>query len=426
MKGKKTQPPLSFLLHNSTTTMGAVCTTASSAPAYNHHQQAARRQTLTKQPPNYPNPHRELPQLPPILLDSETHTIHTLTGSRFQILPKASEFSANSGSPTKRPTSTSIVPGGVPRQISAKKRNLNIGYRDLMFKQVLGQGTYGEVHRGYWKGRKVAVKKIFPGTTKSQRIEVVSDFDREITILSKLDNKCSRICSFLGYVNEANQPLCLVFELCEGSVSTLLKMVRQKYAQVSWRVCLGILHDAAEACAFLHSQGVIHRDLKGENLLLESNFRCKLTDFGLSRELVGTKRQVMTVCGTPCWVAPEIFRNDPYDEKVDVYSFAILIWEIMASRKPYADNDGLDLTVQVGRKGLRPARLQNVPEELHQLMTQCWQEEPSKRPDFQYVMRALENVTLYVDQCGKLVSPVHTTGSWRGNRKSLNRHMAAV
>jgi serine/threonine protein kinase len=47
----------------------------------------------------------------------------------------------------------------------------------------------------------------------------------------------------------------------------------------------------------------------------------------------------MTVCGTPCWVAPEIFRNEPYDEKVDVYSFGILMWEVLAAKKPYADSD---------------------------------------------------------------------------------------
>ena len=162
---------------------------------------------------------------------------------------------------------------------------VSCSFGELTLKQPLGQGTYGEVYRGYFRGRKVAVKKIFPGKDAKERMLVLGDFEREISILKRLGNGCSRICRLESYVSSPNEPLCLIFELCEGSVHTLLRMIKRQAVQVSWRVCLGILHDAAEACAFLHANNVIHRDIKSENLLLEANFRVKLTDFGLSREV---------------------------------------------------------------------------------------------------------------------------------------------
>jgi len=282
-----------------------------------------------------------------------------------------------------------------------------IYYSDLVFKQSLGQGTYGEVSRGYWKGRRVAIKKIFPGRTSQERMEVLADFDREVAILTKLRHP--RIVQFLGAVNEQDQPLCLVFELCEGSVALLLKMVRRGQVQLTWRICLGILRDAAEAVHSLHCQQpkIIHRDLKAENLLLESDFRCKLTDFGLSRAFDSRRPSQMTVCGTPCWVAPEVFRNEPYDEKVDVYSFGVLIWEILAAKKPYGDKDCADLPVLVGSKGLRPGPLPHVPQELNELMAACWEEIPSRRPSFEKIRKWLDHIAYVVDFNRRMGSPVH-------------------
>ena len=88
-----------------------------------------------------------------------------------------------------------------------------------------------------------------------------------------------------------------------GSVHTLLKMARQKKVLISWKICLTVALDAAEAVHYLHKlePQILHRDLKAENLLLTNHFRCKLTDFGLSRSYDGGAASKMTVCGTPCW-----------------------------------------------------------------------------------------------------------------------------
>ena len=402
--------------------MGATCSGAQAipppGPKFNRPNATSptpARSKSTRPPgmaPNIPRPTSRAYQQPsPILLDSETHAIRSLSSSQFQIVDVHPSSVVPSRSPTRRPT---IVPrdGHPSNRISTRvklDKPCEILFRDLTFKQTLGQGTYGEVSRGYWKGRKVAIKKIFPGTNSDERIAVVADFERELAILSKLRHP--RIVQFLGAVNEQNQPLCLIFELCEGSAALLLKMVRRGQVHLTWRVCLGILRDTAEAVHSLHSQSpkIIHRDLKAENLLLESDFRCKLTDFGLSRPFDARRPSQMTVCGTPCWVAPEIFRNEAYDEKVDVYSFGILVWEILAARKPYSEKDCADLPVLVGSKGLRPGLLSHVPAEVNELMTACWDEHPYRRPDFDRMRRWLDHIAYVVDYNRRMSYPVHVT-----------------
>ena len=198
-----------------------------------------------------------------------------------------------------------------------------IRYSDIHWGVVLGAGTYGEVSSATLDRRTVAVKKIFSGTTPVETEEVYNDFKREVRILQRI--KHDRVVLFHGFVEEIGAPYCLVFEKLEGNVATLLRAVRKDQVAITFRVCLGIAKDAAQAVGYLHRRTppILHRDLKAENLLLEGNFRCKLTDFGLSRTFSADRPSKMTVCGTPSWVAPEVFRGEEYSEKVDVYSFGV-------------------------------------------------------------------------------------------------------
>ncbi len=382
------------------------------------------------------------------------------------------------GSPTKVNISNSLVNDNLQKsgisskfdeEIQPKPQYLGeVLYSELEFGDSLGVGSFGEVFSGKAQGQRCAIKRIFMGKNQAERSEIIFDFNKEISILSKLDHE--RIVKFIGVASRKalrpsfspeyyvpgtpNQPTpkitaqtpfagddgerrCILLESCEGSVASLLKLVRRKKCAVTWRICLTIAKDAAEAVAYLHGMNppIIHRDLKAENFLLTSNFRCKLTDFGLSRPLPTTsskssrnikdssalqtdtkhiqpeqessRKAVMTVCGTPCWVAPEIFRNEPYNEKVDVYSFGIVLWELFTGKKPHSDRECSTLPYLVGRKGLRPPLLPHCPDSLNDLMRQCWHESDHLRPSFNEILISLDNIEKEIASANKLQHSAH-------------------
>lgn len=226
-------------------------------------------------------------------------------------------------------------------------------------------------------------------TEPEEQAEILEDFTKEVAILSKLKHPC--IVQFLGAVR-TDPNFCLLFELCEGSVGSLLSTVKRHEINITWGMCLKIAHDCADAMDYLHtlSPKILHRDLKAENLLLDKQFNCKLTDFGLSRGYEA--KSVMTVCGTPCWVAPEIFKGEAYTEAVDVYSYAVVLWELFCFEKPYAEQDAVELPFLVAKEGLRPPLLTHCPKRLNDLMVQSWDSDMNARPSFKLIKEALHTM----------------------------------
>lgn len=282
---------------------------------------------------------------------------------------------------------------------------LDMNYTDMELRDSIGSGTYGQVFKCRYKGKMFALKKVFLPESSAERAEMLEDFAKEVGILSVLRH--DRIVKFKGAVRK-HPTYALLFELCEGCVGTLLRMVRRRKVQVTWSICVTIAKDCAEAVSYLHSlrPRILHRDLKSENLLLTSRFRCKLTDFGLSRVYEGRKR-TMTVCGTPCWVAPEIFRGEPYNEKIDVYSFGVVLWELFVGKKPYTEYESVELPYRVGKKGLRPPCLRHCPPSINRLMKDCWHENSALRPTFPEIEKRLALIENELEIAGVINSPAH-------------------
>lgn len=140
--------------------------------------------------------------------------------------------------------------------------------------------------------------------------------------------------------------------------------------------------------AYLHSQKpvVIHRDLKSHNLLVQQRrdeYTIKLCDFGL----VGNK---VTTAGTPNYMAPELLNNKPFSKKADVYAFGLVMWEMFMRQIPFDGWTATDIKAAI-IGGERPDRLTSydAPELIRDLVTACWAQDPSERPDFAEMERQL-------------------------------------
>jgi serine/threonine protein kinase len=127
------------------------------------------------------------------------------------------------------------------------------------------------------------------------------------------------------------------------------------------------------------------------NILLDEKFSPRIADFGLSRSAENDANEVMTTeIGTAAWMAPELIESKPYTEKVDVYSYAMILWELLVGRTPFHGHTGVQIAVMVSSEKKRPPLSTSVPEKLKKLIKLCWNADPKKRPAFQIIVQNFE------------------------------------
>lgn len=249
----------------------------------------------------------------------------------------------------------------------------------------IGKGSFGEVYAGHYLGTEVAVKKIL---TSKISPEFTQEFAREASLMRDLRHP--NVVQFIGAALE-EPDICIVTEyMSQGSLYHLL---HDPKVLISWEMVRKIALDAARGMAYLHlrTPAIIHRDLKSHNLLVDSNWKVKVCDFGLSRIAVDLHK-TMTACGTPCWTAPEILRNARYTTKADVFSYGIVLWELVTRDEPFAGMPAFQVIFAVGTKGVRLPLPTVCPPELIKLITSCWQEDPALRPPFSDIITYLERL----------------------------------
>lgn len=258
---------------------------------------------------------------------------------------------------------------------------------DLEELRELGSGTFGTVYYGKWRGTDVAIKRIkkscFAGRSSEQE-KLTNDFWREAKILSKLHHP--NVVAFYGVVPDGTGgTLATVTEfMVNGSLRNVLL---RKDRMLDRRRKLTIAMEAAFGMEYLHSKSIVHFDLKCDNLLV--NLRdpqrpiCKVGDFGLSR----IKRNTLVsggVRGTLPWMAPELLNgsSSKVSEKVDVFSFGIVLWEILTGEEPYANMHCGAIIGGIVNNTLRPPIPEKCDPDWQKLMEQCWSANPDARPSF--------------------------------------------
>lgn len=149
--------------------------------------------------------------------------------------------------------------------------------------------------------------------------------------------------------------------------------------------------DVAKGMAYVHGLGFIHRDLKSDNLLIFGDKSIKIADFGVARIEVQTEGMTPET-GTYRWMAPEMIQHRPYTQKVDVYSFGIVLWELITGMLPFQNMTAVQAAFAVVNKGARPIIPSECPPALGEIMTRCWNANPDVRPPFADIVKLLENV----------------------------------
>lgn len=271
---------------------------------------------------------------------------------------------------------------------------------EVVVEESLSVGTTAEVFRGSWRGEPVAVKRILRCVCVDPK--QLQAFEREVVVLQTARHE--NLVRLLG-VSTRELPLQIITEFCLGG--TCFDVLHNSNFEPSWFQRLKMCFDVANAVEYLHDfkPQIIHRDLKSSNLLLAAPVQSradvpivKVADFGLSRmknNPEGGKdsqwgKMTMDV-GTFHWMAPEVLTGAFYDEKVDVYSFGMILYEFICRRVPFEEQEpagAVYLVVQGNRPTLEcvPA---DCPEKYKVLMTTCWNQEPSKRPSFPNIKKWL-------------------------------------
>ncbi|CAN6457315.1 unnamed protein product [Victoria cruziana] len=273
-----------------------------------------------------------------------------------------------------------------------------INNSDLEELRELGSGTFGTVYHGKWRGTDVAIKRIkkscFTGRSSEQE-RLTHDFWREAAILSKLHHP--NVVAFYGVVKDG--PGGTLATVTEFMVNGSLRLVLQRKDRLlDRRKKLMIAMEAAFGMEYLHSKNIVHFDLKCDNLLV--NMRdpqhpvCKVGDFGLSK----IKRNTLVsggVRGTLPWMAPELLNgsSSKVSEKVDVFSFGIVMWEILTGDEPYANMHYGAIIGGIVNNTLRPHVPSWCDPDWRKLMEQCWAPDPSARPSFTEIVRRLRMMT---------------------------------
>jgi len=173
----------------------------------------------------------------------------------------------------------------------------------------------------------------------------------------------------------------------------LRKLLKDETRELSWLLRARLATDCAYAMTFLHSKGLIHRDLKSNNLLVTENWKVKVCDFGFSRRV--NKGELMTLCGTDEWMAPEVMCGDRYDEKADVFSFGMVMTELVTRKKPPLRKPATGFRFEVGP--FQASAPPDCPKQFIELAIHCSEQTPENRPHFKDVLPRLKAMVAEVE-----------------------------
>ncbi|XP_072238096.1 ephrin type-A receptor 2a [Leuresthes tenuis] len=256
--------------------------------------------------------------------------------------------------------------------------------------KVIGVGEFGEVFRGVMKTGKgevaVAIKTLKPGYSEKQR----QDFLSEASIMGQFSHP--NIIRLEGVVTKFKHAMIVTEYMENGALDTYLK---DHDGEIPSDQLVGMLQGIAAGMKYLSDMSYVHRDLAARNVLVNCKLECKVSDFGLSRVLEDDAEGTYTTRGGKIpirWTAPEAIAYRKFTSASDVWSFGIVMWEVMAcGERPYWDMSNHEVMKAINEAFRLPAPM-DCPSAIYQLMLQCWQHDRSKRPRFSDIVNILNKL----------------------------------
>ncbi|KVH98209.1 serine/threonine-protein kinase HT1-like isoform X1 [Cynara cardunculus var. scolymus] len=264
----------------------------------------------------------------------------------------------------------------------------------LFIGNKFAMGRHSRIYRGVYKQKDVAVKLISqPEEDPDLASMLEKQFTSEVVLLFRL--KHPNIITFFAACKKP-PVFCIINEyLAGGSLRAFLH--QQEPYSLHPNLVLKLAIDIARGMQYLHSQGIIHRDLKSENLLLGEDMCVKVADFGISC-LESQCGSAKGFTGTYRWMAPEMIKEQKHTKKIDVYSFAVVLWELLTALTPFDDMTPEQAAFAVCQKNARPPLAASCPKAFRELINRCWSSKPCKRPGFNEIVKVLERYAASVEQ----------------------------
>ncbi|KAL0967325.1 hypothetical protein UPYG_G00250790 [Umbra pygmaea] len=257
-----------------------------------------------------------------------------------------------------------------------------IEYNDIDVEEVVGRGAFGVVCKAKWKGKDVAIKTI---ESESER----KAFIVELRQLSRVNHP-----NIVKLYGSCNNPVCLVMEYAEGGSLYNVLHGAEPIPCYTASHAMSWCFQCSQGVAYLHGmkpKALIHRDLKPPNLLLVAGGTVlKICDFGTACDI---QTHMTNNKGSAAWMAPEVFEGNNYSEKCDVFSWGIILWEVITRRKPFDEIGGPAFRIMWAvHNGTRPPLIQNLPKPIESLMTRCWSKDPSQRPSMEEIVKIMTHL----------------------------------
>jgi len=294
--------------------------------------------------------------------------------------------------------------------------------------QEIGRGDFNVVCSGTYHERKVAIKEPIKLSTPGEEDD--EDFKRDVMLMEKVRHDA--IVEFIGAVFAPNRRA-IVTELCE--YGTLDEAMIEHLEMFNEMMKLKCLLDVSSAMDYLHSDSIIHRGLKPQNILIvsldprENGVVAKVTDIGTVRSGERINCVMRTGTGYDPFMAPEILRHiSSFDKSIDVYSFSMVMYYLFAEKLPTEDASlakGGDPYERI-ISGKRPAIPSTCAKNTKRLMQQCWDGDPMKRPSFELIHALLKGQFLEIRYGREFVKPRLIAENLLNKMPELNTEEAVV